>query len=59
MTQDERMGVMREVVEWLRAAPRVKYWAPGGPVGLHEAERRMYVDEAARELERQIEDGTA
>jgi hypothetical protein len=55
----ERTGVMRDIVEWLKDAPRIKYWAHGGPTGLVQRERRMYVDEAARELERQIEDGTA
>jgi hypothetical protein len=56
-----RMAIMREVVQWLRQAPSVGYMGhcTTNGVGLTRRERPMTVNEAADELERQIEAGTA
>ena len=55
------MAIMREIVEWLRAAPEVSYMGHSttNGVGLAQRRRPMNVREAADELERQIEAGTA
>ncbi len=54
------MNVMKEIVIWLRDAPKIQYMAhSGNGVGLAPRTRSMTTNEAADELERQIEDGTA
>lgn len=57
---DDRMAIMREIVKWLRAAPQVTYYAHStSGYGVAQRVREMTVKEAADELERQIEAGTA
>lgn len=55
------MAIMCEIVEWLRAAPRVSHMAHSATngVGLARRTREMTVREVADELERQIKAGTA
>lgn len=57
----EREEAMRDVISWLRAAPKVSYMAHNtvNGVGLAKRERPMYANELADELERQVLDGTA
>lgn len=57
---ETRMGIIREIVEWLRDAPQIRYMAHStSGFGLAQRTRAMTVSEAADELERQIEAGTA
>ena len=57
----ERDSIMREIVNWLRAAPEIEQTvhSAGSPVGLVTRKRSMTAREAADELERQIARGVA
>lgn len=59
-THEQRMAIMQEVVDWLRAAPTAQTMEHStNGVGLARRARQMTVREAADELQRQVDAGTA
>ena len=61
VTKAQRMAIMQEVVDWLREAPDIEYMGHSATngVGLAKRSRPMSAHEAADELQRQVEAGTA